>query len=445
MIVWDKKVVCVPYGNEVLTVQGNRSDGRSTSKLNIISCTKTQRYIQKGCYVFLAQITEKKAKDKSKEKRLEDVPIVRDYSEFFLEDLLGLPPTRQKEELYVEFLKCEFWLPKVQFLGHVIDSKGIHVEPTKIESIKDWASLKTLAEIHRFLGLAEYNRKFIKGFSKIAKPMTKLTQKSVKFEWGEKEEAAFQQLKQKLCSASILELLERSENFMVYRDASHKDALRRKERIKLLRLRALVMTINVNLPSQILNAQAEAMKEKNVKEENLRRRNKEFETCFDGTLCIEKRNKMYQDLKKLYWWPNMKAKIATYVSKCLTCAKVKAEYHKPSSLLEQLEISQCKWEKITMYFVTKLPKTSNCYDTIWVVVDRLTKSAHFLPMKETNSMEKLTSLYLKEVGCRHEVPVSIISDRDIIFTSHIWQSLQKALSTQLDMSTACEKTIQTLA
>ncbi|GJX90239.1 putative reverse transcriptase domain-containing protein [Tanacetum coccineum] len=112
----------------------------------------------------------------------------------------------KKEELYAKFSKCEFWIPKVQFLGHVIDSKGIHVDPAKIESVKDWTSPKTPTEIRQFLGLAGYYRRFIEGFSKIAKPMTKLTQKKVKFEWGDKQEAAFQLLKQKLCSAPILAL-----------------------------------------------------------------------------------------------------------------------------------------------------------------------------------------------------------------------------------------------
>ncbi|GJQ95171.1 hypothetical protein Tco_0006310 [Tanacetum coccineum] len=107
-----------------------------------------------------------------------------------------------------KFSKCDFWLSKVQFLRHVIDSEGIHVDPAKIESIKDWESPKTPIEIRQFLGLAGYYRRFIEGFSKIAKPMTKLTQKSVKFNWGEKEETAFQTLKQKLCSAPILALPE---------------------------------------------------------------------------------------------------------------------------------------------------------------------------------------------------------------------------------------------
>ncbi|GKE94018.1 reverse transcriptase domain-containing protein [Tanacetum coccineum] len=119
-------------------------------------------------------------------------------------------------------------------------------------------------------------------------------------------------------------------------------------------------------------------------------------------------DKMYQDLKKLYWWPNMKAIIAEYVGKCLTCSTVKAECQKPSGLLIQLEIPTWKWERITMDFVTKLPKTSSGHDTIWVIIDRLTKSAHFIPTRATDSMETLTRLYIKEIVSRHGVLISII-------------------------------------
>ncbi|GJV97817.1 putative reverse transcriptase domain-containing protein [Tanacetum coccineum] len=258
------------------------------------------------------------------------------------------------------------------------------------------------------------------------------------------------------------------------------DALSRKEQIKPLRIRSLIMTVHPKLPSQILEAQTEALKEENIKAENLRGMDKAFEVRPDGTRCIKNRSwlplfgnlrdlimheshkskysihpgsdKMYQDLKKLYWWPNMKAIIAEYVGKCLTCSRVKAECQKPSGLLVQPEIPMWKWERITMDFVTKLPKTSNGHDTIWVIVDRLTKSAHFIPTRETDSMETLTRLYIKEIVSRHGVPISIISDRDSHFTSRFWQSLQSALGTQLDMSTAyhpetdgqSERTIQTL-
>ncbi|GJV83224.1 putative reverse transcriptase domain-containing protein [Tanacetum coccineum] len=475
----------------------------------------------------------------------------------------------KKEELYVKFSKCELWIPKVQFLGHVIDSKGIHVDPAKIESIKDWASPKIPTEIRQFLGLAGYYKRFIEGFSKIAKSMTKLTQKNVKFDWGEKEETKFQLIKQKLCSAPILALSKGSENFVVYCDASHKglgavlmqnkkviayafrqlkiheknytthdlelgavvfalkmwihylyrtkctvftdhkslqhildqkelnmrqqrwlellrdyhceiryhpgkpnlvaDALSKKERVKPLRVRALVMTIGLNLPKQILEAQTEALKPENLIAEDVRGMlqqdltKEKLEPHADETLCLNNMSwlprygnlrtlimhesykskysihpgsdKMYQDLKQLYWWPNMKADIATYVSKCFTCSKVKAEHQKSSSLLVQLEIPEWKWEKITIDFVIKLPKTANGYDTIWVIMDRLTKSAHFLPMRKTDPMEKLMKLYMKEVVTRHGVPVSIISDRDSKFMLLFWKALHKALGTQLDMST----------
>ncbi|GKB81301.1 putative reverse transcriptase domain-containing protein [Tanacetum coccineum] len=265
-----EKIIRIPWGNETLIIHGQ--------------------------HVFLASITAKETKDRSGEKRLEDVPIVRDFPEVFSEELSGLPPTRQVEfqidlmpgaapvarapyrlapsemkELiddlfdqlqgssvylkidlrsgyhqlrvreediskttfrtrygHYEFQVMPFGLtnaptiPKVQFLGHVIDSQGIHVDPTKIESIKDWASPKTPTKIRQFLGLAGYYRRFIEGFSKIAKPMTKLTQKKVAFEWGDKHEASFQTLKHKLCSAPILSLPQGAENFIVYCDASHK-------------------------------------------------------------------------------------------------------------------------------------------------------------------------------------------------------------------------------
>ncbi|GKA33822.1 putative reverse transcriptase domain-containing protein, partial [Tanacetum coccineum] len=227
--------------------------------------------------------------------------------------------------------------------------------------------------------------------------------------------------------------------------------MRQRRWIKPLRVRALVMTIGLNLPVQILNAQSEARKAENINTEDLGGMIKKLEPRADGMLCLKNRSwlpcfgdlralimhesykskysihpgsdRMYHDLKKLYWWPNMKADIATYVSKCLTCSKVKDEHQKPSGLLVQPEISQWKWKIITLDFITKLPKTSSGYDTIWVIVDRLTKSAHFLPMKENDSMERLTRVYLKEVVSKHGVSVSIISDRDSRFISHFWQSL----------------------
>ncbi|GJX09643.1 putative reverse transcriptase domain-containing protein [Tanacetum coccineum] len=242
------------------------------------------------------------------------------------------------------------------------------------------------------------------------------------------------------------------------------DALSQKERVKPLRVKALVMTISLDLPSRILEAQKEAVRVENIEVEDIGGMLKRLEARADGTLCLDNRSwlpcygdtrslimheshkskysihpgsdKMYHNMKMLYWWPNMKADIATYVGKCLTCAKVKAEHQRPSGLLVQPYIPEWKWEKITMDFITKLPKMAAGFDSIWVIVDRLTKSAHFLPMKETDLTKKLTRLYIKEIVARHGIPVSIIFDRDSHFTSRVWQSLHKALGTQLNLSTA---------
>ncbi|GKA98204.1 putative reverse transcriptase domain-containing protein [Tanacetum coccineum] len=126
----------------------------------------------------------------------------------------------RKEKLYAKFSKCDFWIRIVQFLGHLIDSQGLHVDPAKIEAVKNWTSPTTPTEVRQFLGLAGYYRRFIEGFSKIAKPLTKLTQKNKKYIWGEEQESAFQLLKQKLCEAPILALPEGNDDFVIYCDAS---------------------------------------------------------------------------------------------------------------------------------------------------------------------------------------------------------------------------------
>nr|GFA80829.1 retrotransposon protein, putative, Ty3-gypsy subclass [Tanacetum cinerariifolium] len=358
---------------------------------------------------------------------------------------------------------------------HVIDSGGIHVDPAKIEAIKSWAAPTTPTEVRHFLGLAGYYRRFIKKFSLIAKPLTKLTQKNKPFVWGNNKEEAFQTLKRKLCSAPILSLPEGSEDFVVYCDASLRgfgavlmqrekviayasrqlrkneenyttydleleavifglrlwrhylygtkctiftyhqslkyildqkelnmrqrrwvellsdydceiryhpgkanvvaDALSKKDK-ESIRVRALVATVHNNLPEQIRSTQAKACEKENIGVEGFVGKGEPFEV-------------------------RANANIATYVRKCLTCAKVKAEQQRPLGLLQQLEIPIWKWERITMDFITKIPRTQSRYDSIWVIVDRLTKSAHFIPVNEKFKTEKLARLYLKEIICKH--------------------------------------------
>ncbi|GAU51265.1 hypothetical protein TSUD_412520 [Trifolium subterraneum] len=162
--------------------------------------------------------------------------------------------------------------------------------------------------------------------------------------------------------------------------------------------------------------------------------------------------KMYHDQKKNYWWPNMKTEIAEFVSRCIVCQQVKIEHQKPAGPLQPLEIPEWKWEHITMDFVTSLPRNQKGEDSIWVIVDRLTKSAHFIAVKSTYKASRYAEIFLEEIVKLHGVPLSIVSDRDPTFTSHFWRAFQKAMGTRLRMSTSnhpqtdgqYERTIQTL-
>ncbi|GJZ85556.1 putative reverse transcriptase domain-containing protein [Tanacetum coccineum] len=342
VIVCDEKLVQIPYGNETLIFHGNESNNGRESRCPY-SFQRLKSSWRNGVRFFGTYIRQERGGQDEKEH------------EEHLKEILEL---LKKDKLYAKFSKCEFWIPNVQFIGHVIDNRGIHVDPAKIESIKDWASPKT---IRQFLGKA---------------------------------------------------------NVVA-------DALSRKERIEPLRVRALVMTICLDLPKQILEAQIEALKLENLENEDvgvglwrlkIRARISQVKYSIHPGF-----DKMYQDMKKLYWWPNMKADIATYVSKCLTCAKVKAEHQRPSGLLVQPAIPEWKWDNITMDFITKL---------------------HNRHMVLTPS----------GIVARHGLPVSIICDRDGRFTLNFWRSFQKALGTDLSMSTAyhpetdgqSERTIQTL-
>ncbi|KAL0561149.1 hypothetical protein IC582_001569 [Cucumis melo] len=146
--------------------------------------------------------------------------------------------------------------------------------------------------------------------------------------------------------------------------------------------------------------------------------------------------KMYQDLRSVYWWRGMKREVADFVSRCLVCQQVKAPRQCQTGLLQPLSVPGWKWESVSMDFITGLPKTLKSYTVIWVVVDRLTKSAHFVPGKSTYTGSKWGQLYMTEIVRLHGVPVSIISDRDTRFTSKFWKGLQLALGTRLDFSTA---------
>ncbi|GJQ92136.1 putative reverse transcriptase domain-containing protein [Tanacetum coccineum] len=390
MIVCHEKIVRIPVeGGKVLCVQGERN----VRKTNTLMSTKAN------------------------EPTLSDIPIVRDFEDVFLDDLSGLPPQRQvefhidlipgatpvakspyrlapsemqelleqlqelqdkgfirpshspweaptkedhenhlrlmlellrNEKLYAKFSKCEFWLQEVHFLGHVVNHKGIHVDPSKIEAVKSW------------------------------KAPTTPSKNNQNYKWGEKQEKGFQTSKDNLCNAPILSLPDGVEDFVVYCDASNQ-----------------------------------------------------------GLRCV-----LMQRDKRHY----------LYGTKSVIYTDHKILQH----IFDQKELNmhQRRWLElfITTTFITKFSRSSSGHDAIWVIVDRLTKSTHFLEIREEYSMEKLARLCIDEIVASHGVPTSIISDKDGHFTSRFWQTMQKALGTRLDISTAyhpltdgqSERTIQTL-
>ncbi|GKB19800.1 putative reverse transcriptase domain-containing protein [Tanacetum coccineum] len=489
--------------------------------------------MQKGFPIFLAHVSTKEVKDKSEKKRLEDVPIVRDFPIVFPEDLPGLPPSsdsgiqgigapyrlapsemkdlsEQLKELsdkgfirpssspwgapvlfikkkdgsfrmcidYRELnkltVKNHYPLPRIddlfdQLQGSSVYSKidlrsGNHQLRVQGEDIPK-TTFRTRYGHYEFqvmsFGWTNTPAIFMDLINRVCKPyldkfVIVFIDDILIYSKNNQEHEEHLKLILKLLKkeefALILALPKGSKDFIAYCDASKKG------------LGAVLM----QRERQILNAQIEARKPENIKNEDVGGmlvenakfpeaiREQKLEPRADGTLCFNGRSwlpcygdlrtvimheshkskysihpgsdKMYQDMKKLYWWPNMKANIATYVSKCLTCAKVKAEHQRPSGLLVQPDIPQWKWDNITMDFVTKLPKSSQGYNTIWVIVDRLTKSAIFVPMRETYPMDKLSRMYLKEV---------LVLDMSIAYHLQTDGQSERTIQTLDDMLRAC--------
>ncbi|GKA73924.1 putative reverse transcriptase domain-containing protein [Tanacetum coccineum] len=580
VIVCGEKVVRILYGNKRLIVESDKG----VSRLKVISCIKARKYVERGCHLFLAHVTEKKLK----EKQLEDAPVIRDFPKVFPEELPGLPPPRQvefridlvpgvapvaralyrlalsemkelskkdgsfrmcidyrvlnkltvknhypllriddlfdqlqgssvysktdlrsgyhqlrikeedipittfrtqyghfefqvmlfgltnapavfmdlmnrvckpyldkfvivfidgilvyskdeeeqgkhlkiilellkKERLYAKFLKCDFWLDSVQFLGHMIDRNGVHVDHAKIEAIKNWATPMTPTECTD-LSIARGNKDFVvycdaslKGYGAV------LIQREKVIAYASRQLKVYEgnYTTHDLELGAVVFALRLWRHYLygtkcvVFIDHKSLQYILNQKELNLRQRRWIELLSDydceIRYHPRKANAVADALSRKE-RDKPLRYKSKY--SIHPGS------DKMYQDLKPLYWWPNIKADIATYVSKCLTCAKVKAEHQKSSGLLQQPEILVWKWERITMDF-------------------------------KTDSMEKLTRLYLKEIVCRHGVPILIISDQDTHFTWRFWKSLQEALGTNLDMSIAyhpqtdgqSERTIQTL-
>ena len=482
--------------------------------------------------------------------------------------------TLREKKLYAKLSKCDFLLKEVSFLGHIVSAEGIRVDPAKIEAVVNWKSPQNVTEVRSFLGLAGYYRRFVRGFSVIASSLTKLLRKGIKFEWTDKCQNSFDQLKGMLVEAPVLTQPTSGKEYTLYSDASciglgcvlmqdgkvvayasrqlkpheqnypthdlelvavvfalkiwrhylygekcriytdHKSLkylltqkelnLRQRRWLELLkdydciidyhpgkanivadalsRKTMVAMSLQYNdwrladdgamlaqlepqpgLKQMIIDAQKndeELQKKLQMVRNGDKTKFLEKEAgslYFQNRLCVpydkelKKKllseahntvftmhpggNKMYQDLKQFYWWKGMKRDVTEYVSKCLTCQQVKAEHQVPTGLLNPLSIPQWKWDNITMDFVSGFPLTQQKHDSVRVIVDRLTKSAHFIPVRIDYYMDRLAELYVDEIVRLHGVPLSIVSDRDPRFTSRFLKELQSALGTKLNCST----------
>ncbi|WVZ70527.1 hypothetical protein U9M48_019187 [Paspalum notatum var. saurae] len=499
------------------------------------------------------------------------------------EEHLRLVLQRLREhKLYAKFSKCEFWIDEVRFLGHVVSTGGIAVDPSKVSTVMNWKVPEIPKEVRRFLGLAGYYRRFIENFSRIAKPMTSLLEKDAEFRWTNAQQAAFDELKKRLTTAPMLTLPDQQKKFIVYCDAS-RDGLGcvlmqegkmiayasrqlRKHEVNYpthdLELTALVhalkiwhhylfgqrceiytdhkslkyiftqnelnmrqrrwleliknydmeihyhpgkanvvadalsrksyanMALGFMMPHELCeeferlslgflhHTTAAAFKVEPTLEQEIRKHQKTDEKLREicellklgkaphfwedeqGTLWYKNRicvpnvdsikklilseahdtaysihlgsTKMYYDLKERFWWYGMKCAVAEYVAICDTCQRVKAEHQRPAGLLQPLK----KWEEITMDFIVGLPRTQKGYNSIWVIVDRLIKVAHFIPVNTIYSGAKLAELYISRIVCLHGVPKRIISDRGSQFISRFWEQLHNSLDTKLRFSTS---------
>nr|GEV80148.1 hypothetical protein [Tanacetum cinerariifolium] len=352
VIVCAEKIIRIFWGNKTLIVRGDGRDLRNETRLNIISCTQMQKYMLKGYHVFLAHYTTKKTEAKSKGKRLEDVPIVRDFLEVFPDDLLGLPLTRQVE-FHIDLMHEAFQqrLHKAKFL--TLWSSGLDCQE------EGWI----FSNVHQLPRTEQAND---------------ILKTAFRTQYGHYE---FQVMLFGLTNAP-----------MVFMDLMN--------RVCKLYLDKFVIVFIDDILIYLRNK-------------------KEHEEHFKAIMELLKKEELYAKFSKCeFWIPKIiKQKLCSLpILALLEGSEDFVVYcdasYKRLGLLVKPEIPQWKWDNITMDFITKLPKLSQGYDTIWVIVDRLTKSVIFVPMRETDPMERLTRMYMKEVVTRYGIPVSIICDRD---------------------------------
>nr|GEY30256.1 putative reverse transcriptase domain-containing protein [Tanacetum cinerariifolium] len=458
VIVCDEKLVRIPYGNETLTFCGNKSNNGRESRLTVISCSKAQEYMAKG--------------------------FIRDYPKVFPKDLSGLPPTRpvefyidlipgaapvarapyrlapsemkelsdQLQELFEKgFIRpsSSSWGAPVLFVRKKYGSFRMCIDYRELNklTVKNRYPLPRIDDLFDQLqGSSVYSEIDLRsGYHQLRLREQDVPKIAFRTRYGYYEfqvmpfeltnaPAVFMDLMNRVCKPYLDKfVIVFIDDILIYskNEKQHKEHL--KAILELLKKEKLYAKFS---KCEFWIPKIEALKLENLEKEDVGgmiRKDipkEKLEPRADGTLCLNGRS----------WLP------------CYGDLRVKAEHQRPPGLLVQPAIPEWKWDNIKMYFITKLPKSPQGFDTLWVIVDRLTKSAHFFPIRENDPLDNLARLYLNMIVARHGIHVSIICDRDRRFTSNFWGSFQKALGTNISMSTAyhpetegqSQRTIQTL-
>nr|GEW31686.1 putative reverse transcriptase domain-containing protein [Tanacetum cinerariifolium] len=469
----DEKLVQIPYGNETLTFRGNEiNDGRE-SRLIVISCSKAQECMAKGCQIFLAQITAKKKGDESEGKQLKDVPVVQDYPKVFLEDFPDLPPARPME-FQIDLIPGAALVARAPYRLAPSEMKELSKQLQElsetgfIRPMKNRYPLPRIDDLFDQLqGSSVYSKIDLRsGYHQLRVREQDVPKTAFRTRYGHYE---FQVMPFGLTNAPavFMDLMNRVfkpyldkfiivfiDDILIYskNEKEHKEHLKAiLELLKKEKLYAKFSKCEFWIPKTNTGSSDRSLEPENLKKEDIGgmiRRDLPKEKLEAGRNLMFKRQELDALLRRL------KIRNHARVSQVEVFhpSRVKAEHQRPSGLLVQPTIPEWKWDNITMDFITKLPKSPQDFDTIWVIVDRLTKLAHFLPIRENDPLDKLARLYLNRIVARHGIPISIICDHDGRFTSNFWRSFQKALGTEISMSTAyhpetdgqSERTIQTL-
>ncbi|KAL4017179.1 hypothetical protein IC575_024855 [Cucumis melo] len=411
----------------------------------------------------------------------------------------------KEEKLYANFKKCSFCLEQIHFLGFIVGKDGVKVDEEKVKAIREWPTPTNASEVRSFHGLASFYRRFIKDFSSIASPLTELVKKHVKFEWKEKQENAFNELKEKLIKAPCLALPNFDKSFEIECDASgigigavlmqetqpimffseklNGDQLNYSTYDKELHalVRALKVWQHYLWPKEFfIHTDHESLKHLKGQTKLNKRHAKlvEFIETFPyvinykkgkdnmvadalsrrkGKLCIPKCSirellvkeahggglmghfgefKTYSMLCEHFYWLKMRKDVNKVCKQCFKCKEAKSKTQ-PHGLYTPLDVPNEPWVDISMDFVLGLPKTRRHHDSIFVVVDRFSKMAHFIPCNKTDDATNIANLFFREVVRLHDIPKTIVSDRDVKFLSHFWKVLWGKLGTKLLFSTTC--------